>query len=86
LIADAYRKGEFQTIEAYERVWARLLRRAGLAEKSQSWFKLHIHTSRKYFRSNCISVDASYGERWMGHKGLYLDASYFKTEESLHLA
>ncbi len=86
LIGDAYHRGEFQKVEGYERVWARLLRRAGLAEKSQSWFKLHIHTLRKYFRSNCIGVDASYQERWMGHKGLYLDASYFKAEESLHLA
>lgn len=86
LIGDAYHKGKFQTVEGYERVWARLLRRAGLAQKSQSWFKLHIHVLRKYFRSNCIGVDASYRERWMGHKGLYLDASYFKAEESLHLA
>ncbi|MCJ7762751.1 site-specific integrase [Candidatus Bathyarchaeota archaeon] len=85
LIADSYHKGEFQRVEGYERVWARLLRRAGLGEKSQSWYKLHIHTLRKYFRSNCIGVDASYRERWMGHKGLYLDASYFKAEENLHL-
>ena len=86
LIGDAYHKGQFQTVEGYERVWARLLRRAGLGQKSASWFVLHIHTLRKYFRSNCIGVDASYRERWMGHKGLYLDASYFKAEEPLHLA
>jgi integrase len=86
VIGDAYHKGQFQTVEGYERVWARLLRRAGLAQKSQSWFKLHIHTLRKYFRSNCVGVDASYRERWMGHKGLYLDMSYFKAEEPLHLA
>ena len=85
LIGDAYHKGQFQTVEGYERVWARLLRRAGLAQKSQTWFKLHIHTLRKYFRSNCVGVDASYRERWMGHKGLYLDMSYFKAEELLHL-
>lgn len=86
LIGDSYHKGQFQTVEGYERVWARLLRRAGLAQKSQNWFFLHIHTLRKYFRSNCIGVDASYRERWMGHKGLYLDMSYFKAEEPLHLA
>ena len=40
---------------------------------------------RKYFRSNCIDVDASYRERWMGHQGKYLDMSYFKAEENLHL-
>ena len=86
LIGDSYHKGQFQTVENYERIWARLLRRAGLAEKSQTWFKLHLHMLRKYFRSNCIGVDTSYRERWMGHKGLYLDASYFKAEEPLHLA
>lgn len=86
LIGDAYHKGAFQKVEGYEKVWARLLRRAGLADKSQSWFKLHIHTLRKYFRSNCIGIDASYRERWMGHKGLYLDASYFKAEEQDNLA
>jgi len=85
LIGDAYHKGEFQNVEGYERVWARLLRRAGLAQKSSRWYKLHIHTLRKYFRSNCVGVDASYRERWMGHKGLYLDMSYFKAEEPLHL-
>lgn len=85
LIGDSYHKGEFQNVEGYERVWARLLRRAGLAQKSSRWYKLHIHTLRKYFRSNCVGVDASYRERWMGHKGLYLDMSYFKAEEPLHL-
>ena len=86
LISDAYHKGKFISIEAYEKVWARLLKRAGLNEKSNRWYKLHIHTLRKYFRSNCIGIDASYREHWMGHKGLYLDASYFKAEEPLHLA
>jgi integrase len=85
LIGDAYHKGEFQNVEGYERVWARLLRRAGLAQKSNRWYKLHLHTLRKYFRSNCVGVDASYRERWMGHRGLYLDMSYFKAEEPLHL-
>jgi hypothetical protein len=86
LIGDYNHKGNFISVEAFEKIWARLLRKAGLAEKSQSWYKLHLHTLRKYFRSNCIGVDASYRERWMGHKGLYLDASYFNAEESLHLA
>jgi integrase len=86
LIGDNYHKGKFISIEAYEKVWGRLLNRAGLGEKSHRWYKLHIHTLRKYFRSNCVGVDISYRERWMGHKGLYLDASYFKAEEPLHLA
>jgi integrase len=86
LIGDAYHKGRRETVEGYEKVWARLLRRAGLAEKCKRWFFLHIHTLRKYFRSNCVGIDASYRERWMGHKGGYLDISYFKAEEPLHLA
>jgi integrase len=85
LFTDAYYKGGFITVEDIERVWARLLRRAGLAQKSHKWFVLHIHTLRKYFRSNCVGVDISYRERWMGHKGLYLDMSYFMAEEQLHL-
>jgi integrase len=86
LIGDAYHKGQRNTVEDYERVWGRLLRRAGLAKKSKRWFVLHIHTLRKYFRSNCVGIDVSYRERWMGHKGGYLDLSYFKAEEPLHLA
>jgi len=86
LICDSYHKGDFTSITGFGKVWLRLLARAGLGEKSQSWSKLHFHTLRKFFRSNCIGVDASFRERWMGHKGLYLDASYFKAEENLHLA
>lgn len=86
LISDYTHRGKFITIEAYEKVYHRILKKAGLDEKSNRFYKLHIHTLRKYFRSNCIGVDASYRERWMGHKGLYLDESYFRAEESLHLA
>ena len=86
LIGDAYHKGDFIPVEAFERVWHRLLQRAGLDEKSQRWYQLHIHTLRKYFRSNCIGVDPSYREAWMGHKGGYLDESYFRAEEDKHLA
>ncbi len=85
LIGDNYHKGNFTTVEDYERCWARILKRAGLAKKSNKWYELHIHTLRKYFRSSCIGVDASYRERWMGHKGLYLDMSYFKADEQKHL-
>jgi integrase len=85
LIGDNYHKGKFTSTEDYEKCWARLLKRAGLAKKSNKWYELHIHTLRKYFRSNCIGIDASYRERWMGHKGLYLDISYFRAEEQQHL-
>lgn len=86
LITDVYNRGQSMRVESYEKVWARLLRRAGMAQKSNQWFIYHIHTLRKYFRSNCVGVDPSYREFWMGHKGGYLDESYFKAEETQHLA
>lgn len=85
LFTDAYYSGTVITVEDFERVWARLLHRAGLAQKSNRWYVLHIHTLRKYFRSNCVGVDVSFREKWMGHKGVYLDMSYFRAEEQLHL-
>ncbi len=85
LIGDSHHKGQFISIEAYEKVWARLLKRAGLDMKGERWYKLHLHTLRKYFRSNCVGVDPSFRERWMGHKGGYLDESYFRAEEERHL-
>jgi len=51
LISDYNYKGQFISIEAYEKVWARLLKRAGLDQKSNGFYVLHIHTLRKYFRS-----------------------------------
>ena len=86
LVSDYNYKGQYISLEAFEKVWHRLLKKAGLNQKSTKFYVLHIHTLRKYFRSNCIGIDASYRERWMGHKGAYLDMSYFKAEESLHLA
>jgi integrase len=84
LVTDYNYKSTF--ISGYEKVWVRLLKKAGLSQKTNYFYVLHIHTLRKYFRSNCIGIDASYREHWMGHKGLYLDMSYFKAEEALHLA
>lgn len=84
LITDDYNKGTFLTRNGYRGVWSRLLERSGLAEKSNRWFKLHIHTLRKYFRSNC-KAETSYREFWMGHKGGYLDESYFRAELEKHL-
>ena len=86
LITEYTYSGEFISKQAFSQVWNRLLKRAGLNEKSHIFHVLHLHTLRKYFRSNCVGVDASYREKWMGHKGLYLDESYFRAEESLHLA
>jgi integrase len=86
LIGDAYNKGKPTRVNDFEQVWGRLLRRAGLDAKSQKWHLLHVHTLRKYFRSNCVGVDESYRESWMGHKGKYLDESYFRAEEQRHLS
>jgi integrase len=85
LFSDTYHKGHVINLDDFQKVWYRLLRRAGLAKKSNNWFMLRLHTLRKYMRSHCIGVDASYRERWMGHKGAYLDMSYFKVEEEQHL-
>jgi len=86
LFGDAYNRCRFITVEDFERVWHRLLKRAGLNQKSGRWYMLHVHTLRKFFRSNCINVNPSFREFWMGHKGGYLDESYFRAEETLHLA
>ena len=86
LIGDSYYRGNKVSVESYEKVWHRLLKRSGLAEKSNKWYKLHLHTLRKYFRSNAVGVDSSYRESWMGHKSGYLDESYFRAEEQQHLA
>jgi integrase len=86
LITDYTNSGAFVDVNGYRKAWTRLLKRTGLAQKTNYFHVLHIHTLRKYFRSNCFGIDASFRERWMGHKGLYLDISYFKAEEPLHLA
>ena len=86
LITDAYCTGKFITVEDWQRVYYRILRAAGLDKKSRRWYMLHIHSLRKFFRSNCVGVDPSYREFWMGHKGGYLDESYFRAEEPRHLA
>jgi integrase len=85
LFEDSQGQGKFVTLENFERVWYRLLKRAGLDEKSHRQYMLHVHTLRKYFRSNCVGVDPSYRETWMGHKAGYLDESYFRAEEERHL-
>ena len=56
-----------------------------LKDISHNQYILHIHTMRKYFRSRCVGVDQSYREHWIGHRGGYLDESYFRAEEQRHL-
>jgi integrase len=85
LFTDVYNSGKFIDGDDFGKVYKRLLKRAGLDMKSKRWYILHVHTLRKYMRSNCVGVDASYREMWMGHKGQYLDISYFRAEEQRHL-
>jgi len=73
------------TVSGYEKRWYNMLAKAGLDQKSHSQYVLHLHVLRKYFRTHCIGVDSAFREHWMGHKGGYLDESYFKAEERRHL-
>ena len=67
--------------------WTRLLKKAGMAEKGRTFYKLHFHTLRKFFRTNLelAGVSKSFRERLLGHKGEYLDESYFKPQMQLLL-
>ena len=73
---------EFKSIttRALRKRWQTLLERAGKAERARTWHKLHLHTLRKFFRTNLeqAGVSTSFRERLMGHKGEYLDDAYFK--------
>lgn len=68
--------------------WVRLLEKAGLTQKTGGWHELHFHTLRKFFETACINagVKKPYREFWMGHKGEYLDDSYFRANLREHLA
>lgn len=67
--------------------WGRLLKRAHLDKKSEGWFILHFHTLKKFAETQFINagVTPSYREFWLGHKGAYLESSYFRGEEEKHL-
>jgi len=62
--------------------WIRLLKKAGETEKGRTFYKLHFHTLRKYFRTNLelAGISKSFRERLLGHRGEYLDESYFKPQ------
>jgi hypothetical protein len=68
------------TTRAVRKRWQTLLERAGKDERARNWHKLHLHTLRKFFRTNLeqAGVSTSFRERLMGHKGEYLDDAYFK--------
>lgn len=85
LIESDQNRGEHLTVSGFHHRWYRILKRARLDQKSNRFHVLYLHTLRKYFRSRCVGVDPSYREQWMGHRGGYLDESYFKAEEEFHL-
>jgi len=65
--------------------WRRLLKRAHLATKNGGpWHDIHLHTLRKYFETQCTNaaVKTTYREFWMGHRGRFLEESYFRGEVS----
>lgn len=72
-------------ISGFHRRYHLILERAGLNFRQRRIYTLHVHTLRKYFRSRCVGVDESFRESWMGHRGGYLDESYFRAEETRHL-
>lgn len=49
--------------------WDRLLRKAGLTDKSRKWFKLRFHTLRKYFKTYATlsGIPSDVVEAFMGH-------------------
>jgi len=74
--------------------WENLLKKAHLADKSGKWYTIHLHTLKAFANQQFknVGVKESYKEFWLGHKGGYLDTSYFKPdlsidkeEESKHL-
>lgn len=80
--------GEHVSAETLLTAWKRLLKKSGLSAKSHKWHELHFHTLRKFFETECINagVKRAYLEFWMGHKGAYLDDSYFRANLKEHLA
>lgn len=69
---------------ALARAYARTLVRAGLNEKSRGYHVLHLHTLRKWFRTQLEgAMTSSYIERLLGHvSGEYLDGAYFRPPDS----
>jgi len=59
--------------------WRRLLDKSGFDERNRKFYKYHFHTLRKFFRTALEygGVSRSFRERLLGHKGEYLDTSYF---------
>ncbi|MGC8940990.1 MAG: tyrosine-type recombinase/integrase [Candidatus Nanoarchaeia archaeon] len=72
------------TYNAFRLAWRRLLRKCGLAKKSYKYHVYHVHVLRKWFRTKAEELTPSVREKLLGHRGGYLDESYFRiTEEQL---
>jgi integrase len=70
--------------DTFRIIYKRLLQRCGLEKKSFKHHIYHIHVLRKWFRTKAEELTPSIRERLLGHKGGYLDESYFRiTEEQL---
>jgi integrase len=67
--------------QAFGIAWRRLLKKCGLAKKSYKYNVYHIHVLRKWFRTKAEELTPSIRERLLGHKGGYLDESYFRVNE-----
>lgn len=68
------------TYPAVRHAWVRMLKRSGLTEKSRGTYVLHLHTLRKFFRSQVEGIlTKSIREALMGHLTTeYLDRNYLR--------
>lgn len=71
------------TYVAVRHAWVKMLKGAGLIEKSHGTYVLHIHTLRKFFRSQVEgALTKSIREALMGHlTAEYLDRNYLRIPE-----
>ena len=71
------------TYPAIRGAWVRALHGAGLTEKSRGTYVLHLHTLRKFFRSQVEGIlTKSIREALMGHlTAEYLDRNYLRIPE-----
>jgi integrase len=87
------------TTSSVQMWWARLLRAAGLEERTgqnenndkpirYTFHVLHFHVLRKYFKTACTIAGCrrEFIEFWMGHTGQGLDRSYFRAKLEEHIA
>ena len=81
------RYGKPLDFNGFRMLWNGTLEKLDLAEKKRKIHTLHFHTLRKFFRTQCegAGIQRSFWDFWMGHKGGYLDESYFRAEQTKHV-